>query len=171
MKTEKIIKFTNLSRSGRFALVLVLSWLPFCVTADQFSGLVVGVSDGDTIKVLDEMKQIHTVRLMGIDAPEKTQAFGQASKQALSNLVYMKPVSVEWEKKDKYGRTVGKVLTLEGVDACKEQLIHGMAWHYKKYIKEQPSEDREVYSSAEMKAQSEHLGVWIDETPVPPISQ
>lgn len=168
MKTKKIIKFINLSRCGRVALVLFLSWLSFSVSAEQFTGVVVGVSDGDTIKVLDEAKQVHTVRLMGIDAPEKAQAFGQASKQSLSEMVYMKPVSVEWEKKDKYGRTVGKVLTPEGIDVCIEQIIRGLAWHYKKYIKEQPSEDREVYSSAEMKAQSEHLGVWVDEAPVPP---
>ena len=96
METEKTVKFNNLTRCGRFGLVLLLSWLPFFVAAEQFTGVVVGVSDGDTVKVLDEMKQVHTVRLMGIDAPEKAQAFGQASKQSLSDLVYMKPVSVEW---------------------------------------------------------------------------
>jgi len=168
VETEKTVKFSNLSRFGSFRLVLLLSWLPFFISAEQFTGVVVGVSDGDTVKVLDEMKQVHTVRLMGIDAPEKAQAFGQASKQSLSDLVYMKPVSVEWEKKDKYGRTVGKVLTIEGVDVCKEQLINGMAWHYKKYINEQPPEDRDVYSSAELKAQAGHLGLWLDEGPVPP---
>jgi endonuclease YncB( thermonuclease family) len=80
----------------------------------------------------------------------------------------MKPVSVEWEKKDRYGRTVGKVLTLDGVDVCIQQILLGLAWHYKKYINEQPPEDRDVYSSAELKAKAEHLGIWLNEDPVPP---
>jgi endonuclease YncB( thermonuclease family) len=44
-------------------------------------GRVVGVSDGDTITVLDDAKTQHKVRFAGIDAPEKGQAFGERSKQ------------------------------------------------------------------------------------------
>ncbi len=47
-------------------------------------GRVVGVSDGDTITVLDGDKRQHKIRLSGIDAPEKGQAFGERSKQSLS---------------------------------------------------------------------------------------
>ena len=168
METEKTVKFNNLPWCSRFVVVSLLSWLPFFVSAYQLTGVVIGVSDGDTIKVLDDSKQVHSVRLMGIDAPEKAQAFGQASKQSLFDLVYMKPVSVEWGKKDKYGRTVGKVLTPEGVDVCFEQITRGLAWHYKKYSNEQPLEDRETYARAEFKAQEERLGLWLEETQVPP---
>lgn len=74
------------------------------------SGRVVGVSDGDTVTVLDAGKRQHRVRLLGIDAPEKDQDFGQASKQHLSDLVFGREVSVEYKKQYRYGRTLGKVM-------------------------------------------------------------
>lgn len=64
-------------------------------------GYVVGVADGDTITVLDAERQQHKIRLMGIDAPEKAQAFGDRSKTNLSRLVFNKDVRVEWNKRDR----------------------------------------------------------------------
>lgn len=46
------------------------------VLADTLTGKVVGVSDGDTITVLDSDKRQHKIRVAGIDAPEKNQPFG-----------------------------------------------------------------------------------------------
>jgi endonuclease YncB( thermonuclease family) len=63
-------------------------------------GRVVGVSDGDTITVLDVSKAQHKVRLAGIDAPEKGQAFGNASKESLSRLVFDRQVEARCHKKD-----------------------------------------------------------------------
>jgi endonuclease YncB( thermonuclease family) len=74
------------------------------------TGKVVGVSDGDTITVLDSSKTQHKIRLAGIDAPEKAQPFGNRSKEYLSDQVFGKQVEVHSDKTDKYGRTVGKVL-------------------------------------------------------------
>ena len=100
-------------------------------------GRVVGVSDGDTITLLDTTNTQYKVRLSGIDAPEKKQPFEQVSKRSLSDLVYDKTVAVEWKKKDRYQRIVGKVL-LDNVDVNLEQVKRGLAWHYTKYKKEQP---------------------------------
>lgn len=136
--------------------------------AAELSGLVVGVSDGDTIKVLDDSRQQRTIRLMGIDAPEKAQAYGQRSKQSLSDLVYGQRVLVEWSKRDKYGRTVGKVLTQNGKDVCLEQIARGMAWHYKQYVGEQSADDRGQYANTEKAARDSKIGLWQDEAPVPP---
>ncbi len=72
-------------------------------------GFVVGVSDGDTITVLDAEKQQHKIRPMAIDAPEKAQAFGGRPKANLSRLAFNKEVRVEWNKRDRYGRIVGKI--------------------------------------------------------------
>ena len=88
------------------ALLLVLS---FGTHADTITGRVVGVADGDTVTVLDADKVQHKIRLAGIDAPEKAQAFGTRSKQNLSDLVFGKDVRVDWDKRDRYGRIVGKV--------------------------------------------------------------
>lgn len=56
--------------------------------AAEFYGRVVGVSDGDTITVLDAEQVTHKIRLSGIDAPEKVQPFGERAKRQLSDWVY-----------------------------------------------------------------------------------
>lgn len=127
--------------------------------AGILSGLVVGVTDGDTIKVLDDQRTQHKIRLAGIDAPEKTQAFGQQSKQHLSSLVFGRRVLVETGKKDRYERTVGKVV-IDGRDANLAMVATGMAWHYKKYLKEQPASDKFEYSAAEQNARVARRGLW-----------
>jgi endonuclease YncB( thermonuclease family) len=104
---------------------------------------------------------------MGIDSPEKKQAFGNKAKQSLSDLVFNKQVTVEYSKKDKYGHTVGKVL-IEGVDANLAQVKTGMAWHYKKYESEQAEEVRRLYALAEEEARAGKRGLWFDEAPMPP---
>jgi endonuclease YncB( thermonuclease family) len=138
-----------------------------CSFAESLVGKVVGVSDGDTITLLDTNQQQHKIRLTGIDAPEKTQAFGQVSKKSLSDLVFNKRVEILWEKRDRYQRILGKVV-LDGNDICLEQVKLGMAWHYKKYQREQSSEDRSRYALAENNARSARLGLWADESPVQP---
>lgn len=139
----------------------------FQIYADTFQGKVVGISDGDTITVLDISNTQHKVRLSGIDAPEKKQPFGQVSKKSLSDLVYGKVVLVDWSKKDRYGRTIGKVL-INDVDVNLEQLKRGLAWHYKAYQNEQLSEDRLTYAKAEEEASQNKQGLWIEPMPVAP---
>jgi endonuclease YncB( thermonuclease family) len=135
--------------------------------ADTLHGHVVGASDGDTATILDATNTQFKIRLMGIDAPEKKQAFGNKSKEHLSGLIFNKDVTVEYYKKDKYGRTVGKIM-IDGVDANLEQVKAGMAWHYKQYLKEQSVDDRSLYALAEDAARAEKLGLWVDKEPVPP---
>ncbi len=139
-----------------------------CVlSAGTLQGKVVNVADGDTITILDAQKTQHKIRLQGIDAPEKAQPFGQKSKQSLHQLVHSKQVTIDFDKKDKYGRTVGKVL-LNGTDICLEQIKAGMAWHYKQYQSEQSKEDRKIYADAEVAAQTQGVGLWKDKNPTPP---
>ena len=145
------------------AACLLVAQLSF---AAELTGLVVGVSDGDTITVLVD-KTPYKIRLAGIDAPESRQAFGQASKQHLSAQVYKKPVTVLWDKKDRYGRTLGKVM-VDGTDVCLEQVKAGLAWHYKRYASEQPAQDRADYAAAEDKAKGERIGLWSDAQPTAP---
>ena len=130
-------------------------------------GKVVSVADGDTITVLDAEKTQHKIRLQGIDAPEKAQAFGAKSKQALYEMVHGKTVQVSFEKSDKYGRILGKVL-LDGQDICHQQIKAGLAWHYKKYQNQQPLADRDAYSASETAAKNKKLGLWSDLRPVAP---
>ena len=148
-----------------YALAMLL--ISCGLSAATINGKVLGVADGDTITVLEANNTQHKIRLQGIDAPEKAQAFGQKSKQSLHQLVHSKQVTVEFQKKDKYGRTVGKVV-YNGTDVCLEQIKLGMAWHYKQYESEQSKEDREIYAQAELSARAYAIGLWKDKQPSPP---
>lgn len=141
--------------------------LAFQSNATTVIGRVVSVADGDTITVLDDTRTQHKIRLAGIDSPEKKQPFGQRSKESLSDLVFSKTVTVDTDKRDKYGREVGKVL-VDGIDANLEQIRRGMAWHYKAYDREQSAIDRKVYADAENEARAARRGLWADAVPVPP---
>ena len=149
------------------ALTLVSCLLALACQADTLRGRVVGVADGDTVTVLDAQKVQHKVRLSGIDAPERSQAFGQRSKEHLSDLVFGQTVQVDFNKTDRYGRLIGKIV-VNGQDANLQQLHAGMAWHYKEYEREQPPEERSRYAQAEVDARSQRVGLWKDPKPVPP---
>ena len=156
MKIHKSLSFISL-----------LFFFQYYAYAELLNGKVVGVSDGDTITVLDSAKSQHKIRLTGIDAPEKAQAFGQASKRSLSDLVFSKDVEISWEKRDRYQRILGKVL-LNGQDICLEQVKRGMAWHYKQYQRDQSPEDRITYARAEEDARKSRIGLWQDTAPLEP---
>jgi endonuclease YncB( thermonuclease family) len=151
----------------RWLLAGILALVMTAVQADQVQGRVVGVADGDTVTVLDDRKVQHKVRLAGIDAPEKGMPYGQRSKQYLSDLVFGKTVILEGDKIDRYGRTVAKIL-LNGRDVNLAQIAAGMAWHYKKYEREQSSNDRMLYGAEELNARAARRGLWEDPQPVAP---
>jgi len=148
----------------KYLLVLALL-LGLTCHAGTIEGRVVRVADGNTITVLDARKVQHKIRLAGIDAPEKFQAFGQRSKDSLSALVFRLEVTVQTRKRDKYGPEVGKVL-VGGLDANLEQVRRGFAWHYNAH--EQSTEDRRAYAAAEAEARLQRVGLWRDAHPVPP---
>jgi len=156
-------KETMASTNMRSIFLALLFWVfpTATVYAATIQGKVVSVLDGDTIKVLEAGNQETTVRLHQIDAPEKNQAFGQRSKQALSSLVFGKAVTVKVVTTDKYGRTVGTVFS-DGLDTNLEQVRSGMAWVYRKYASD-PN-----YFQAEKSAKDTRMGLWAQPNPTPP---
>ncbi len=116
----------NMGRIILAALAFLLVAAPIAF-ADTLTGKVVKVTDGDSITVLDSTNTQHRIRLQGIDAPERKQAFGNASRKHLASLVAGKTVTVKWDKRDRYGRIVGFVL-VDGHDVNLEQVKTGMAW-------------------------------------------
>jgi endonuclease YncB( thermonuclease family) len=123
-------------------------------------GEVVGVTDGDTVKVLRDRRQ-YKIRLNGIDAPELKQAYGRKSKEYLAALVFQKKVEVVVRGMDRYGRYVGDVL-IGGKSANAELVAVGLAWHYTAYSKDQN------LAALERAARAKRLGLWADPGPVPP---
>lgn len=141
-----------------FIGLLIVS--PFGLT-DVLTGRVVGVADGDTLTLLQGGRTQTRIRLAQIDAPEKSQAFGQKSKASLSDLVFNKEVKVSVETTDRYGRTVGTVFLGEQ-DINLKQVERGFAWVYRRYAHDP------AYEAAEARARTKGLGLWSEPDPMPP---
>jgi endonuclease YncB( thermonuclease family) len=137
------------------------------INAKELIGQVIKVVDGDTITILDANKEQLKIRLSGIDAPEKNQAFGNVSRQSLSEMIAGKQVKVDYNKRGRYGRIIGKVL-LNNEDVNLMQVKRGLAWHYRQYEREQEVDDRALYAQEEYLAQKARLGLWVDKKPIPP---
>lgn len=144
-----------------FFTALLLIFLPTLAHAD-FSGKVITVSDGDTLTVLTADHESIKIRLKGIDAPEKAQAYGKKAQQFAKDLVQGETVTIIEHGKDRYERTLGDVLLEDGRSLNQEIVKAGYAWWYFKY-----SDDR-VLGQLELDAKLAHVGLWKGKNPVPP---
>ena len=143
------------------ALVLLfLAGLPAGVSAETFMAQVIAVLDGDTVMVMHARKKT-TIRLAGIDAPEKLQPFGPASRDALAALVLHKDVRVTTKAVDDYGRLVA-ILETGRVNVNEAQLRRGMAWEYSQYHSDK------ALIALQAGAQRARRGLWAQPNPVPP---
>ncbi len=147
------------------AFLFLLLSSPMAV-AWTLQGQVVAIVNGDTIRVRDERKVQHTVRLAGIDAPEKFQKHAQRSEDALREFVFQKYVTVEVPRQGGSPRA-GKVL-VEGRDVSLELLADGFAWYDKSRVQALSEPDRRAYAAAEADARQRRVGLWRDSKPIPP---
>jgi micrococcal nuclease len=139
-----------------------LALLASPLQAADFTGKVVGITDGDTITVMLNGRGT-TIRLNAIDCPEKRQAFGNRAKQAASELAFGQGVTVQTFGLDKYGRTIGDVTLPDGKSLNRELVRAGLCWWYRKYA----PNDCEL-EKLEVEAPSEKRGLWAEPSPVPP---
>ena len=149
-----------------FALVtltisILASFIALVSCASTLHGKVVRVADGDTITVLADGNVQNKIRLNRIDAPEKKQAYGEASRKCLAGMVAGKVVQVRWEKKDRYGRILGDVF-IGDVNVNLQMVQSGLAWHYKNY------DDTEAFAVAEREAREKKVGLWKESDPTAP---
>ncbi|GIZ51097.1 thermonuclease family protein [Noviherbaspirillum aridicola] len=152
---------------GSAVLTSAFLWPLTGLHAAELTGRVVSIADGDTLTVLVEGRQQYKIRLAGIDAPERRQAFGERARQHLSELAFGQTVQVEWNKADRYGRVIGKV-RVSGRDVNLDMVGAGMAWHYKAYATEQSPRDQNTYGAAESAARRAKRGLWRDADPLAP---
>ena len=137
------------------------------ISASAFPGKVVGITDGDTVKILRTDNHIQVkIRLAGIDTPEKKQAYGQKAKKFTASLISNRVVEVKPITKDRYGRTVGYIYC-DGEDVNLEIVRNGYAWVYRKYAPK-PKSKADTYFAGENQARKRKLGLWADPHPVPP---
>lgn len=151
----------------KYAILVSLIVTSLGTKAEMLSGRIVAVTDGDTVILLSHDNRQHRIRLLGVDAPEKVQPYGNKSKAALASLIFGKPVEADCTKRDRYGRELCKIV-LDGQDINLAQVRAGMAWWYRKYANEQSSVDQTEYGRAEHTARESRLGLWSDNDPTPP---
>jgi endonuclease YncB( thermonuclease family) len=160
-----------LDKKQLFAFISCLLFTCFAFASKEpkkiIKGKVVNISDGDTITVLTKNNQNKKIRLYGIDAPERKQAYGNLSKKHLTKMVAGKQVEVKIYDTDKYGRSVG-VVSNKKKNINKQMVKDGYAWNYKKYNK---LSDRKDYERAERNARGRKAGLWKDKKPVNPSRQ
>jgi micrococcal nuclease len=121
---------------------------------------VIGISDGDTMTLLVDSKPLK-IRLANIDAPEKKQAYGQKSKESLSDICWNTDATYQAQSIDRYGRTVALVFC-NGIEANTEQVKRGFAWAYTKYNKDA------ALPALEQAARVAKVGLWNDDNPIAP---
>jgi len=148
--------------SSKFIVLLLVLSSTFSALAETLVGDVVAVSDGDTLTILDANLNQYRIRLAGIDAPEKSQPFGQVAKQKLSKLCYDKVAQVNVVTIDRYKRVVGDV-TCDDAHANAEMVRSGLAWVYRQYAK-----NFEYLFPLEKAARESRIGLWLDSHPTPP---
>ena len=161
-----------------------LCFIPLCLYANSFTGTVVRVADGDTCVVQkadsskfqvqgskSARKEEVRIRLVGIDAPEKSQEHGKESADALARKILGRTVVVEYRptsrntskalRKDRYGRIIGTVY-LDNRNINQDMVRDGFAWWYRKY-----SKDNNL-SELETNARQQNRGLWTAENPTAP---
>ena len=146
-----------------FLIAFCLLLLPHAALA--WPGLVVGISDGDTITVLRNGREQIKIRLYGIDCPEKRQAWGSRATQATGRLCAGKVVEVQETDIDRYGRTVAIVALPGGLTLQEELVAEGMAWIWPRYCKLPVCRE---WARIEGQAKEGKVGLWRDVEPVPP---
>ncbi len=127
------------------------------------SGKVIGITDGDTLKILTPAKVVLAIRLLGVDSPERGQPFNKKAKSKLSELTYGQTVTVHLIKRKSFSRFIGTVYNEQNQNVCLEMIKAGFAWHDVEHLS-----DHTEYATAEAAARESSLGLWVDPKPVAP---
>lgn len=146
---------------------LLTALLAINAHAENITGRVISITDGDTLTLLDTANRQHKIRLAGIDSPEKAQDFGQKATANLSALTLNQDASAECWKRYRNLFEIC-VVTVAGKDVGLEQVRMGMAWWFRQSISEQTAQQRADYEQAELKAKLQRMGLWNSKNPIPP---
>jgi micrococcal nuclease len=118
------------------------------------------VIDGDTITV----SGIGTVRLLGVDAPEKTggyrgaEPYGDQATRFMRTLLEGKLVRLEYDgdRKDQYNRTLAYVVLDDGTTANEAIIRAGWAEAYRRFVYRRKAD----FQAAEREARAARRGMW-----------
>lgn len=159
------MRFSQHTRQAFLSLAFFLM-VSGSATAGTLFGTVTEINDGDTIKIIC-LKRPLQVRLMGIDAPEKDQAYAEAARQHLSDLILNQLVVVEYTGLGDNALIVGKVF-LKETDVGAQMIRDGVAWYSRSFDNMLSQEQRQMYAACETAARTDRRGIWQDPKPLPP---
>jgi endonuclease YncB( thermonuclease family) len=142
-----------------FVFILFLCTL---ISTAQLQGTITRIKDGDTYVLTDSIKHGTTIRLAGVDCPEKKQEYGDSAAIFSTRAILNKEVLVYIDRIDMYGRTVGFIIYGKNKSLSRELLKQGLAWHYKKYNKSS------YLASLERTAKKNKKGLWKSSNPINP---
>ena len=151
--------------AAEVGLVFLLTLASAAVGAEALEGRVYSIVDGDTLMVIDGSNRQREIRLLGIDAPWVTQAFGQNARTALSALAANQVLSAECRR---LGTQDVCRVRIGGKDVALELVRAGMAWWYPQHASLQTDRERADYQQAEFTAKIRRFGLWNAKNPVPP---
>lgn len=165
------MKIRNLEKLLPLTLVVIAGAIAFKLIPqnsspkDSESWFVIKVTDGDTIKLNQENGKKLTIRLCGIDAPERAQPLGKESQKNLERLVAETDnnrIAITPIEHDRFGRMVAEAFIIlpDGSEKSlnEEQLTSGLAYFYKQYTDDCPNKD--AFEKAEQIGREKHVGVW-----------
>ncbi|MFN7038989.1 MAG: thermonuclease family protein [Alphaproteobacteria bacterium] len=153
MKLNKLKKRykKQLNRSLKKFFIAIISTIAGGIFLTQYDRII----DGDTFKIKGE-----TIRLYGIDAPEKKQIChirktpwncGVEAKEALKKIMNNRKISCTPKSKDKYGRMTA-ICYADTTEINKSMVRLGYALAYREYSKQ--------YIPDEEYAKNNKLGIW-----------
>jgi micrococcal nuclease len=152
-------------------LFLILS--PLTSHALSANCTVTRVLDGDTFHCIPDTTiagvKFHkdgtiSVRLRGVDAPEKRQPSGMDAQESLKELISRKTVKLDIKDIDRYGRVAAYVF-VGSLNVNLEQVKRGLAWAYTEYLDRPYASE---FYDAENQARKQRLGLWQKTNPTPP---
>jgi endonuclease YncB( thermonuclease family) len=130
---------------------------------------VIYVYDGDSFTIKDNGKA-RRVRLMGTDAPERGQAYGDYAHNTLAELILNKNIKFIYQTADHYNRLLGRICVVDSAgekieipDVGLELINRGATWTHRPH-----SSFRLKYTKAQQEAKSQNIGLWADEMPLAP---
>jgi endonuclease YncB( thermonuclease family) len=132
--------------------------------ANSFAGKVIEINDGDEVTIFNMNRPVR-IRLIGIDAPERNQPFGDIARQHLSDLVYDKMVLAEYSGFSADHSLIGRV-RVNDVDISAQMLRDGAAWFDPRATLS--DSQRDLYFQSEQAARKEHRGLWQTEGAIAP---
>ena len=132
------------------------------LAAAEFSAVVTGVHDGDTLTVLSGERSIR-IRLSGIDSPEMNQPFGDDARSFTAELALGATVTVIEDRIDRYGRLIASVVLPDGRNLSHEIVAAGFAWWYRPL-----SPGNRILAKLESDANQNGRGLWAVAEPAAP---